>query len=29
VEGNALTRDQQAAKLALIVETASEVWGSL
>ncbi|MBP2325065.1 5-methyltetrahydropteroyltriglutamate--homocysteine methyltransferase [Kibdelosporangium banguiense] len=27
VEGNVLTRDQQAAKLALIVETAAEVWG--
>jgi 5-methyltetrahydropteroyltriglutamate--homocysteine methyltransferase len=27
VEGNALTQDEQAAKLALIVETASEVWG--
>jgi 5-methyltetrahydropteroyltriglutamate--homocysteine methyltransferase len=27
VEGNALTEDEQAAKLALIVETASEVWG--
>ena len=27
VEGNALTRDQQVAKLALIVETAQEVWG--
>jgi len=27
VEGNALTRDQQAAKLRLIVETAEEVWG--
>ena len=27
VEGNALTRDQQIAKLALIVETAEEVWG--
>ncbi|MBV9804805.1 MAG: 5-methyltetrahydropteroyltriglutamate--homocysteine S-methyltransferase [Solirubrobacterales bacterium] len=26
-EGNALTRDQQAAKLQLIVETATEVWG--
>jgi 5-methyltetrahydropteroyltriglutamate--homocysteine methyltransferase len=27
VEGNALSREQQAAKLALIVETAKEVWG--
>ena len=27
VEGNALTRDEQRAKLALIVETAEEVWG--
>jgi 5-methyltetrahydropteroyltriglutamate--homocysteine methyltransferase len=27
VEGNALTRDEQAAKLRLIVETAAEVWG--
>jgi len=27
VEGNALTREQQAAKLRLIVETAKEVWG--
>jgi 5-methyltetrahydropteroyltriglutamate--homocysteine methyltransferase len=27
VEGNALTRDEQIAKLALIVETAAEVWG--
>jgi 5-methyltetrahydropteroyltriglutamate--homocysteine methyltransferase len=27
VEGNLLTRDQQQAKLALIVETAAEVWG--
>ncbi|WP_369141033.1 5-methyltetrahydropteroyltriglutamate--homocysteine S-methyltransferase [Modestobacter versicolor] len=27
VEGNALTRDQQIAKLALVVETAQEVWG--
>jgi len=26
-EGNALTRDEQAAKLQLIVETAAEVWG--
>jgi 5-methyltetrahydropteroyltriglutamate--homocysteine methyltransferase len=27
VEGNALTSDEQAAKLRLIVETAHEVWG--
>jgi methionine synthase II (cobalamin-independent) len=27
VEGNALTREQQAAKLRLVVETAQEVWG--
>jgi 5-methyltetrahydropteroyltriglutamate--homocysteine methyltransferase len=27
VEGNALTREEQAAKLRLIVETAAEVWG--
>jgi 5-methyltetrahydropteroyltriglutamate--homocysteine methyltransferase len=27
VDGNALTYDQQVAKLALIVETAAEVWG--
>ncbi|HEX2072749.1 MAG TPA: 5-methyltetrahydropteroyltriglutamate--homocysteine S-methyltransferase [Geodermatophilus sp.] len=27
VEGNALTRDEQIAKLALVVEVASEVWG--
>jgi 5-methyltetrahydropteroyltriglutamate--homocysteine methyltransferase len=27
VEGNKLTRDEQAAKLRLIVETAAEVWG--
>jgi 5-methyltetrahydropteroyltriglutamate--homocysteine methyltransferase len=27
VEGNVLTYDQQVAKLALIVETAAEVWG--
>ncbi|PRY47477.1 5-methyltetrahydropteroyltriglutamate--homocysteine methyltransferase [Geodermatophilus tzadiensis] len=27
VEGNALTRDQQVAKLALVVEVAQEVWG--
>jgi 5-methyltetrahydropteroyltriglutamate--homocysteine methyltransferase len=27
VEGNSLTKDQQVAKLALIVETAAEVWG--
>ena len=26
-EGNALTRDDQLAKLALIVETADEIWG--
>ena len=29
VEGNALTIDQQIAKLELIVETATEVWGSI
>jgi 5-methyltetrahydropteroyltriglutamate--homocysteine methyltransferase len=29
VEGNVLTRDEQFAKLRLIVETATEVWGSL
>jgi 5-methyltetrahydropteroyltriglutamate--homocysteine methyltransferase len=28
-EGNDLTRDQQWAKLALVVETAQDVWGSL
>jgi 5-methyltetrahydropteroyltriglutamate--homocysteine methyltransferase len=28
VEGNVLTRDEQAAKLALVVETAAAVWGS-
>jgi 5-methyltetrahydropteroyltriglutamate--homocysteine methyltransferase len=28
VEGNALTLEQQAAKLKLVVETAEEVWGS-
>jgi 5-methyltetrahydropteroyltriglutamate--homocysteine methyltransferase len=28
-EGNDLTQDQQWAKLALIVQTAQEVWGSL
>jgi 5-methyltetrahydropteroyltriglutamate--homocysteine methyltransferase len=28
VDGNALTYDEQVAKLALIVETAAEVWGS-
>jgi methionine synthase II (cobalamin-independent) len=28
VEGNKLTRDDQAAKLRLVVETAQEVWGS-
>jgi 5-methyltetrahydropteroyltriglutamate--homocysteine methyltransferase len=27
VEGNALTRDEQVAKLRLVVETAAEVWG--
>ena len=27
VEGNALTRDEQIAKLQLVVETAAEVWG--
>jgi 5-methyltetrahydropteroyltriglutamate--homocysteine methyltransferase len=27
VEGNVLTPEEQAAKLRLIVETASEVWG--
>ena len=27
VEGNALTRDEQIAKLNLIVEVAQEVWG--
>jgi 5-methyltetrahydropteroyltriglutamate--homocysteine methyltransferase len=27
VEGNALTHDQQVAKLRLIVETAEEIWG--
>ena len=27
VDGNALTRDQQEAKLRLVVETAAEVWG--
>ena len=27
VEGNALTQDEQIAKLALVVETAQEVWG--
>ncbi|MGZ4385049.1 MAG: 5-methyltetrahydropteroyltriglutamate--homocysteine S-methyltransferase, partial [Gaiellaceae bacterium] len=27
VEGNALSRDDQIAKLRLIVETAQEVWG--
>ena len=27
VEGNALTYDQQVAKLRLIVETAQEIWG--
>ena len=29
VEGNALTRDEQVAKLALVVETAQEVWGDV
>jgi 5-methyltetrahydropteroyltriglutamate--homocysteine methyltransferase len=28
VEGNVLTYDEQVAKLRLIVETASEVWGA-
>ena len=28
LEGNALTQDQEIAKLRLIVETAEEVWGS-
>ncbi len=27
VEGNELTQEEQAAKLALVVETAAEVWG--
>ena len=27
VEGNALTYEEQVAKLALVVETAAEVWG--
>ena len=27
VEGNAITREQRAAKLRLIVQTAEEVWG--
>jgi 5-methyltetrahydropteroyltriglutamate--homocysteine methyltransferase len=27
VEGNSLTREEQVAKLALVVETATEVWG--
>jgi 5-methyltetrahydropteroyltriglutamate--homocysteine methyltransferase len=27
VEGNALSIDEQKAKLALVVETAAEVWG--
>jgi 5-methyltetrahydropteroyltriglutamate--homocysteine methyltransferase len=27
VEGNALTREDQIAKLRLVVETAQEVWG--
>jgi methionine synthase II (cobalamin-independent) len=28
VEGNVLTREEQAAKLRLIVDTAAEVWGA-
>jgi hypothetical protein len=28
VEGNALTLDQQRAKLDLVVETAADLWGS-
>jgi 5-methyltetrahydropteroyltriglutamate--homocysteine methyltransferase len=28
LDGNSLTRDQQVAKLRLVVETAEEVWGS-
>ena len=28
LEGNALTQDQEIAKLRLVVETAQEVWGS-
>ena len=27
VDGNALTRDEQIAKLRLVVETAHEIWG--
>jgi 5-methyltetrahydropteroyltriglutamate--homocysteine methyltransferase len=27
VDGNALTRDEQIAKLRLVVETAREIWG--
>ena len=27
VEGNEVTQDDQAAKLGLVVETASEIWG--
>jgi len=27
VEGNALTREEQIAKLRLVVETAREIWG--
>ncbi len=29
VEGNKLTQDQQVAKLRLLVETATDIWGSL
>ena len=29
VEGNALSRDEQAAKLRLVVEAAEEVWGGM
>jgi 5-methyltetrahydropteroyltriglutamate--homocysteine methyltransferase len=28
LEGNALSRDEQIAKLRLVVETAEEVWGT-
>jgi hypothetical protein len=28
VEGNALTREEQVAKLRLIVDVAAEVWGA-
>ena len=28
VEGNTLTREEQVAKLRLVVETAEEVWGT-